>query len=218
MIQFTEFFANDTIGSRQFIGRGNGVSRVLYAGAFDDAFYNSNNGTGAMYIVGGRPDNTFYATMWKIPIISGVMQTPVQGHTFGDRDRYVEDDDAASGTDNLSRSRLPPSSRTAATSTCSSARQATPMRTSTAAARTPGVARSTTPACTCNLADLNGAGAGTGATWATTNVPSAGLAAPGGTGGIVVDNTSASTGASQVYFSQLQAGGNAIQASQATLD
>ena len=40
----------------------------------------------------------------------------------------------------------------------------------------------------------------------------------GGTGGIVVDNTSASTGASQVYFSQLQAGGNAIQASQATLD
>ena len=60
--------------------------------------------------------------------------------------------------------------------------------------------------------------AGTGAAWATTNVPSAGLAAPGGTGGIVVDNTSASTGASQVYFSQLQAGGNAIQASQATLD
>ena len=219
VIQFTEFFANGTIGSRQFIGRGNGVSRVLYAGAFDDAFYNSNNGTGAMYIVGGRPDNTFYATMWKIPIISGVMQTPVQGHTFGDRDRYVEDDDANSGTDNLQQ--IAP-----ATVIKNGSNEYVFVSTASYAdANVDGCGPNTgsgtiNDACVYmyNLADLNGAGAGTGATWATTNVPSAGLAAPGGTGGIVVDNTSASTGASQVYFSQLQAGGNAIQASQATLD
>jgi hypothetical protein len=68
-----------------------------------------------------------------------------------------------------------------------------------------------------NLSDLNGSAAGTGETWGTTNVPSAALAAPGGTGGIVVDNISNTTGSSQVYFGQLQAGGNAIQASQSGL-
>lgn len=37
------------------MGRGNSRVSSLYAGAFDDAYYNSSNGTGAMYIVGGDP-------------------------------------------------------------------------------------------------------------------------------------------------------------------
>lgn len=45
----------------------------------------------------------------------------------------------------------------------------------------------------------------------------AGLSAPGGTSGIVVDNVSSQAGASQVYFSTLQRPGRAFQASQAGL-
>lgn len=218
VIQFTEFFANDSAGSRQFIGRGNGTSRVLYAGAFDDAFYASNNGTGALYIVGGRPDNTFYATLWKIPIVNGVMQTPIQGDTFGDRDRYIEDDNAQSGTDN-------PQQIAPATVIKNGSNEYVFVSTASYAdanvdgcGPNPG-AGTVNDACIYmyNLADLNGQASGTGAAWGTTNQPSAGLAAPGGTGGIVVDNTNAAAGTSQVYFGQLTTGGNAIQASQSGL-
>ncbi|MBN8265309.1 MAG: hypothetical protein J0M21_11705 [Xanthomonadales bacterium] len=213
VIQFTEFFANGSVGSRQFVGRGNGTSRVLYAGAFDDAFYSSNNGTGALYIVGGRPDNTFYATLWKIPIVNGVMQTPIQGAEFGARDRYEEGAGANSGTDNLQQ--IAP-----VTVQKNGTNEYVFVSTATYANAT-GCGAGTFDNSACiymyNLSDLNGSGAGTGAAWGTSNVPSAGLAAPGGTGGIVVDNTSASTGSSQIYYTQLQAGGNAIQASQSGL-
>jgi hypothetical protein len=46
----------------------------------------------------------------------------------------------------------------------------------------------------------------------------AGLAAAGGTSGIVVDNISSTAGASQVYFSTLDRPGRAVQASQAGLN
>ncbi len=57
----------------------------------------------------------------------------------------------------------------------------------------------------------------TGLTWNTTANPAAGLAATGGTSGIVVDNISATAGASQIYYSTLANPGNAVQASQAAL-
>ena len=80
-----------------------------------------------------------------------------------------------------------------------------------------------------DLNDLNGSGAGTITTWATTNTPSAALLVPGGTSGIQLDNVSGTTGASQIYFSQTGFGaggsevaptlpGNAVQASQAGLN
>lgn len=52
--------------------------------------------------------------------------------------------------------------------------------------------------------------------WTTGAAAYAGLAAPGGTGGIVIDNT-ASGGGSQIYDSTLTSPGNAVQASQAGL-
>jgi len=55
-----------------------------------------------------------------------------------------------------------------------------------------------------------------GITWGTTTA-SAGIPAPGGASGIIVDNISSTTGASQVYYSTLTSPGNAIQASQAAL-
>lgn len=216
VIQFTEFFANNNIGSRQFIGRGNGTSRVLYAGAFDDAFYSSNNGTGALYIVGGQPANTFYATLWKIPIVNGVMGTPIQGQTFGNRDRYEEGAGANNGTDNLQQ--LSP---VTVVKNGSNEYLFASISTYGDLDNLVGCGAGTFDNSACiymyNLSDLNGSGAGTGAAWGTGNIPTAGLAASGGTGGIVVDNTSASTGSSQIYYTQLQAGGNAVQASQSGL-
>ena len=44
----------------------------------------------------------------------------------------------------------------------------------------------------------------------------AGLNAPGGTGGIIIDNTQ-SGGGSQIYYSTLTSPGNAVQASQVGL-
>jgi hypothetical protein len=213
VIQFTEFFPNSSLGDRRFIGRGNGVSRVLYAGAFDDAFYNSNNGTGSMYIVGGRPDNTFYATLWRIPITNGVLGTPVRGAEFGNRDRYEEGANANDGTDN--QQQLSP------TTLIRNGSNEYIFVSTSSYANAAGCGSGTFGNSACvymyNLADLNGSGAGTGSPWGIGNVPAAALPAPGGTGGIVVDNTASSTGSSQIYFSQLQSGGNAIQASQAGL-
>lgn len=208
VFQFTESFGDGTSGARQFIGRGNSTSRVLYAGAFDDAFYSSNNGTGAMYIVGGRPDNTFYATLWKIPIVNGVMQPAIRGAEIGLRDRYV-----SGTTDNLQQI-APVTVQKNGTNEYVFVSTAT-------YANAPGCGAGTFADSACiymyNLSDLNGSAAGTGAAWGTGNVPSAALAASGGTGGIVVDNISATTGSSQIYFGQLQTGGNAIQASQSGL-
>lgn len=213
VIQFDANFAASSIGTRRFIGRGNGINRTLYAGAFDDAFYASGNGTGAMYIVGGQAGNTFYATLWRIPIVNGVLGTPAQGHTFGARDRYQEGPNANSGTDNLQQ--LSP-----ATMIKNGTNEYLFVSTASYANATGcGNGQFTNSACMYmyNLADLNGSGAGTGMAWGTGNAPAAALAAPGGTGGIVVDNTSGTAGSSQIYFTQLQSGGNAIQASQSGL-
>lgn len=54
--------------------------------------------------------------------------------------------------------------------------------------------------------------------WGVGVTASAGLPAPGGTSGIVIDNTSSTTGASQIYYSTLSSPGNAVQASQAGLN
>jgi hypothetical protein len=213
VIQFTEFFPNGGLGDRRFIGRGNGVTRVLYSGGFDDAFYSSSNATGSMYIVGGRPDNTFYATLWRIPIVNGVLGTPVQGDEFGDRDRYEEGAGANNGTDN--------NQQISPTTVIKNGTNEYIFVSTASYANAAGCGAGTFANSACvymyNLADLNGSAAGTGAAWGTGNAPSAALAAPGGTGGITVDNTSVTTGASQIYFSQLQSGGNAIQASQSGL-
>ena len=54
--------------------------------------------------------------------------------------------------------------------------------------------------------------------WSAAKAASAGLAAPGGTGGIIVDTISTTTGASQIYYTTRTAPGYAIQASQAALN
>jgi hypothetical protein len=203
----TGFAAGANPLQRVYVGRGNNFNSILHGGGFDDAYYSSGNGTGAMYIVGGDPLNTFEPTLWKIPFVAGVAQAPQIGPQVGaypcgtlNTGCYTEVFDWSPVTTikNGSNEYLYfGMNRDASAAGCSGA---------------------------CiymfQLNDLDGDGTPNepgDTTWGPGNVARAALAAPGGTSGIVVDNTSATTGTSQIYFTQLQSRGNAIQASQSGL-
>ena len=200
--QFDTAFTAGNAGSKVFVGRGNGTAAVLYMGTFDDAYYSSPTPDGNLYVCATDPNNTLISTLWKIPIVNNVMGTAVQGAavsvtgTVGDCSPISEVKNG--GHDYLYMSITDHASDGTAT-VCGTGAAA--------------------DACLYmyDLTDLNGTAAGTGAAWGTTNVPFAGLSAVGGTGGIVIDNVRGETGASQVYFSNLTAPGNAYQASQAGL-
>ena len=201
IIQFrTDTFSAGSAGAKTFIGRGNDTSTnktsVLYSGMFDDAYYNSADGTGFMYIVGGRTNNTDYGTLWKIPVTAGVLGTPVNGLEFTSAFAIDASLSPLTLIKNGSNEYLYFS---------------TPAN---------GNAAGCNGACLymVNLADLNGSAAGTGAAWGNTNAASAGLPVYGGTGGIVIDNISGTAGTSQVYFSHVNSPGNAVQASQSALN
>ena len=189
---------------RAYVGRGNSAVSTLYAGGFDDAYYNSVDASGAMYIVGGDVVDTFVPTLWKIPLTAGVMGAPQKGPVVGSNNCNQVGDCL---TNNWDWSPV------------------TVIKNGTAEYLYFSMGKKgNLPGCTgaClymfNLADLNGATPGTGAAWDPSNVPSAALATPGGTGGIIVDNVRPEAGASQVYFSHTGTTGNAIQASQSALD
>lgn len=48
----------------------------MYIGAFDSAYYNSVNATGNLYVCGNTGS---YPTLYRVPIVAGVMTTPVPG-------------------------------------------------------------------------------------------------------------------------------------------
>lgn len=199
------FAAGAQPAQRAYVGRGNSRVSSLYAGAFDDAYYNSSNGTGAMYIVGGDPATTFDPTLWKISLTNGVMSSQVKGPVVGANCNNVNND-CLTGVWNWSP--------------VTYAKQGS---NEYIYFSMPYLGNQTG----CNGAclymfQLNNLRNGTGNTvsWGTTATANAALATPGGTGGIVIDNNSTANGngAAQIYFTQQAAGGNAIQASQSGLE
>jgi len=83
--RFATGFANSASPlQRAYVGRGNSRVSSLYAGGFDDDYYNSTDGTGAMYIVGGQAGTTYAPSLWKVPLTAGAMGTAVQGAQVGD--------------------------------------------------------------------------------------------------------------------------------------
>ena len=83
--RFATGFANNAAPlQRAYVGRGNSRVSTLYAGGFDDDYYNSTDGTGAMYIVGGQGGTTYLPSLWKVPLTAGAMGTAVQGAQVGD--------------------------------------------------------------------------------------------------------------------------------------
>lgn len=193
VIQFNTAFASGNAGTKTLVGRGNSTTSTLYDGTFDDAYYSNAAPTGALYICGGAINNTFIPTLWKIPITNNVVGAPVPGATVGAQAASVTTQcspvaEVKNGSNDFLYFSL------------------------TADGNATGCAG----ACVYmfNLSNLNGAN---GTIWGIANSARAGLAVPGGSGGIIIDNTSATTGASQIYFSNLSSPGNAFQASQALL-
>lgn len=207
VLRFSAGFANGAAPAQRIhVGRGNSTVSTLYGGAFDEGFYTSADGTGAMYIVGGAPADTFSPTLWRIPVSAGVMGTPVAGPVVGINDCNTVGD-CATNTWDWSPVTLVMNNTTEYLYFSMGKKGSL---TSTGC----------TGACVYmyNLSDLNGpVTGGTGAGWSAGNTAWAGLQVFGGTTGIIVDNISTATGASQVYFAHTGGSGNAVQASQSGL-
>lgn len=199
----TNFIDGSTWTGRAQIGRGQKWYRTLYGGMFDDAYFNSAdpaNPTGNMYVCGSQSDGTTSQrpTLWKIPINSNAIGTPAAGPTLVTADTFD----------------------------CS---PVTLIKNGTAEYLFVSTPQGVTDPGNFNPPTMTGCGGGgtctvfmfnlTGATWNGSLAAGATLAATGGTGGIVVDNISSVSGASQVYYAtQGTTGvGNAVQASQAGL-
>lgn len=211
VIQFPAAFTASTQYTESVVGVHTNVS--IYIGAFDNLYWST--GTGNLY-VNGINDNsgTSFPKLARIPInTSGFTTNACQGGTT-----------------------LPPNS---ASQQCA-INIDNPM-TSAAATPAPVTEIYNNPtdwifSSVSGSSSLSPSGCPAGNacvySWNVTSAlgsgaaPSAGLIAPGGTSGIVIDNTSATTGASQIYYSTMSngscatsggTGGCAVQASQAAL-
>ena len=182
-----------------YVGRGNSTVSTLYGGMFDEAYYSSPTGTGALYIVGGDPITTYQPTLWKIPLVNGAMGTPVIGPVVGLNDCNTVGDCLTNNWDWSPVTVIKNGSREFLY--FSMAKKANLGATG----------------CTGDCLYMFDVASGP---WSPSLAPGAGLPTFGGTSGIVVDNISSTPGASQVYFSHggnANGTGNAVQASQAGL-
>jgi hypothetical protein len=216
VIQFdTTNFTAGTSGTKREVGLGSitGENVALWMGAFDDAYYTSGTGTGAMYICGGSLPRTQRTHLWKVPFTNGVMGVPVIGA------QIVQDDNE---TDTTIYNCSPP------TYVKNGSNEYLYVSTSgagTVFSNNPGCGAAADAASACmfmfQLNNLDGDGTPNevgDTTWGTTNLPRAALLVPGGTGGIIVDNVgNSTTGAQQIYTTNAGTTGNAVQASQSGL-
>jgi hypothetical protein len=190
----TNVSINNSTGSRVNVGRGQIATRVLYAGTFDNSYYTSAdpaNPSGNLYICGALVDgsDSKKPTLWKIPITNNTMGTPVAGPVLVSTANFADAADCSPVTEVMNGTN-------------------DYIFVSVSAF---GNDTGCSGACI-YMFNL------TGKTWNAAATANAGLAAPGGTGGIVVDNISSTTGASQIYYSTLTSPGNAVQASQGALN
>lgn len=201
IVQFnTASFTAGGTGTKREIGLGSitGEEMALWMGAFDDAFYQSSSGTGAMYFCGGSLPRTQRTTLWKVPFTNGDVGLPTIGA------QIVEDDNE---TDDIIYQCSPPTYVKNGTNEY--------LYVSTGGAgrvfsNNPGCGVAADAASSCmymfQLNNLDGDAIPNEAgdsTWGATNLPRTALGTNGATSGIVVDNISAATGASQVYYAQV---------------
>ena len=190
----TNVSLNGLTSPRAQIGRGQRETYTLRAGTFDNAYWSSANSTspsGFLYVCGTLADgsDTDRPTLWRIPIAANVMGTPAAGPRL---------------TNNTTDS-----------GPCAPLGEIMNGATDYLYTSVSVAGNQTGCAGACvYMFKITSIPAGS---WTSTLAASAGLAAPGGTGGLIFDNISTSAGASQVYYSTLTSPGNAIQASQAAL-
>lgn len=74
----SETFAANTTGTKVNVGRAAATATVLYEGDFDNAYLNSTNATGKMYVCGNSAGGGV-PTLYQIPITNGVPGTVLTG-------------------------------------------------------------------------------------------------------------------------------------------
>ena len=173
----TSFLANSSclIGTNEAQVSSNNTVPVtaFYDGAFDDAFYSSGVGTGNLYACG---TNVGLPALWRIPIVGGTLGTPVAGPTLT--------------TANVECGPITEFKNGATDRMFVSV---------TANSVTGGVVNCPAPSGGCIMSyDITST-----AGWGTSTATSATAAAAGGASGVIVDNSSATGGASQIYFTPL---------------
>jgi hypothetical protein len=201
--RFTTAFGSGSGGSEnQNVSSNTTVpATALYAGDFDNIYYTSANGTGSMYVCG---TNGGLPAIWRIPIAAGVLGAPVAGPTL------TTANVACSGITEFNNG--------------ATDRMFLSVTNNAITGTSGGGAVIDCPTATgCIMSfDIT-----TTAGWGVAKGTSATAAAASGTSGIVVDNSSATGGASQIYFTPLASqacttsggtGGCAIQASQSGLN
>jgi len=179
----------------QRIGRGGQVARTLKSGAFDNNYWTSSvtSPTGFLYVCGalGDASDTDRPTLWRIPITANVMGAAVVGPGLTNP-AGPDSEECSPITEVLGGTGVD--------------------------YLFVGVPNASIHGCGGGgcmfMFDITNIAPGA---WAGTT-PVASLQAPGGTGGIIIDNISATPGAAQIYYSTLTSPGNAVQASQAGLN
>jgi len=182
---------NGLTAPRAQVGQGNQAAYTLRAGSFDNAYWSSPTSTspsGFLYVCGAQPTFATRPTLWRIPITGNVMGTPASGPRLTNNTGSGPCSPPMEISDGTNDYLFTSVSANGNRSGCSGA--------------------------CIYMYDITSIAAGS---WRTGLQANAGLAAPGGTGGIIFDNISTVAGASQVYYSTLTSPGNAIQASQAAL-
>jgi hypothetical protein len=201
--QFTTSFAATTTGNEVQVSSDSTLPvTAFYAGDFDNNYYNSGTGTGNMYVCG---TNAGLPTIWRIPVTAGVLGAPVAGPMLT--------------TANAACSGITEFNNGATDRMFLSVTGSAITGTSGGGA----VIGCPAPSGGCIMSfDIT-----TTTGWGVATGTSATAAAASGTSGIVVDNSSSASGASQIYFTPLadqpctttgDTGGCAIQASQSGLD
>jgi hypothetical protein len=170
---------------------------VGYAGVFDNTYYtsaNPANPSGFLYVCGSSSPgaSSRQPTLWRIPITNNALGAAVVGPSLVGAD--TADGSGGGGT-------------------CSPITDVQNGGNNYIFVSVPEQGNRTgcTGACI-YMFNL------TGITWSAATNATAGLAATGGTSGIVIDNVSGTSGSSQIYYSTLTSPGGAIQASQAALN
>ncbi len=179
---------------RAQIGQGAVPTYTLRAGVFDNTYWTSPASTspsGFLYVCGtlANGNNSTRPTLWRIPIAANALGTPAAGPRLTNN----------TGSGPCS----PPSEISDGINDY--------LFVSVNASGNAG------NGCTGECLYMFDITSIADASWITSLNSTAAIDAPGGTGGIIFDNISTVTGASQVYYSTLTSPGNAIQASQAAL-
>jgi hypothetical protein len=179
---------------------------AFYVGDFDNAYYNSSDGTGNMYVCS---TNGGLTALWQIPVTAGALGTPVPGPTLTTANVACSPITEFFNSNDTSGGLHPSGTDYMFLSVVNSSVTGAPVN------------------CTAGGGCIMSYDITTTAGWGSGKTTSATAAEAGGTSGIVVDNSSGVVGASQVYFTPLAdqlcttsggTGGCAIQASQSGLN